>query len=217
MAEKAAHLVDHVFPSVPFRQWVLTLPPPLRYLVAYDSSLCSAVLTCFIRAVFCWQRHKAKTELGLGSVKEAHPAAATVIQRSGSALNLNVHFHTAAADGVFVQTQPDEAPVFRALPAPSPGEIASVAWDACQRTLAVLRKRGLWLDNEPGEDNLSQDSPALAALANASIQGTLILGPNAGRRVMRFRGEAPSESAQEKSQPCQTPGYPRFRGGRLCT
>jgi hypothetical protein len=34
MAERAAHLVDHVFPDVPVRQWVLSLPFRLRYLLA---------------------------------------------------------------------------------------------------------------------------------------------------------------------------------------
>ena len=31
MADTAAHLVEHVLPEVPVRQWVLTLPYPLRY------------------------------------------------------------------------------------------------------------------------------------------------------------------------------------------
>jgi hypothetical protein len=31
MAETAAHLVDHVFPPLPVRQWVLSLPKRLRY------------------------------------------------------------------------------------------------------------------------------------------------------------------------------------------
>ncbi len=31
MADVAAHLVDRVLPEVPIRQWVLTLPYPLRY------------------------------------------------------------------------------------------------------------------------------------------------------------------------------------------
>jgi hypothetical protein len=31
MADTAAHLVDRVLPEVPFRQWVLSLPFPLRY------------------------------------------------------------------------------------------------------------------------------------------------------------------------------------------
>jgi hypothetical protein len=31
MAETAAHLVDHVFPPLPVRQWVLAVPKRLRY------------------------------------------------------------------------------------------------------------------------------------------------------------------------------------------
>jgi len=31
MAERAAHLLDRVFPDVPVRQWVLSLPYRLRY------------------------------------------------------------------------------------------------------------------------------------------------------------------------------------------
>jgi transposase InsO family protein len=34
MSQTAAHLVDHVFPQVPVRQWVLSLPIPLRVLLA---------------------------------------------------------------------------------------------------------------------------------------------------------------------------------------
>jgi hypothetical protein len=40
MAERAAHLVDHVFPEVPVRQWVLSLPHRLRYVLAWDHELC---------------------------------------------------------------------------------------------------------------------------------------------------------------------------------
>jgi ribosomal protein S27E len=32
MVETSAHLVDHVFPRVPVRQWVLSFPYPLRFL-----------------------------------------------------------------------------------------------------------------------------------------------------------------------------------------
>ena len=34
IVESAAHLVDHVFPEEPVRQWVLTFPIPLRVLLA---------------------------------------------------------------------------------------------------------------------------------------------------------------------------------------
>jgi hypothetical protein len=51
MAERAAHLVDQVFPEVPIRQWVLTVPHRLRYLLAWDHDLCRAVVRVFLRAV----------------------------------------------------------------------------------------------------------------------------------------------------------------------
>ena len=44
MADTAAHLVDRVLPEVPVRQWVLSLPFGLRYRLADDAPLTSAVL-----------------------------------------------------------------------------------------------------------------------------------------------------------------------------
>jgi hypothetical protein len=49
MADTAAHLVDCVFPRVPARQWVLSLPFALRYRLAYDSEMVTAILEVFIR------------------------------------------------------------------------------------------------------------------------------------------------------------------------
>ncbi len=42
MTERAAHWVDEVVPPVPVRQWVLTLPYRLRYLLAWDHGLSRA-------------------------------------------------------------------------------------------------------------------------------------------------------------------------------
>ena len=41
MAQTAAHLVDHVIPYVPLRQWVLSMPIPLRLLrkASFDSAM----------------------------------------------------------------------------------------------------------------------------------------------------------------------------------
>jgi len=42
MTERAAHAVDWVLPHVPVRQWVLSLPHQVRYLLAWDHGLCRA-------------------------------------------------------------------------------------------------------------------------------------------------------------------------------
>ena len=62
MAERAAHLVDHVFPEVPVRQWVLSLPYRLRYVLAWDDALCRAVIGVFMRAVLGFLRRRAREQ-----------------------------------------------------------------------------------------------------------------------------------------------------------
>ena len=42
--QTATHLVDHVIPHVPVRQWVLSLPIPLRVLLAAQPKLVTSVL-----------------------------------------------------------------------------------------------------------------------------------------------------------------------------
>ena len=197
MSDTAAALVDAVLPDVPVRQWVLSLPKPVRFLLAYDAPLCSQVLGLFLDAVFGHLRRVAKAELGLRTIKVAHPGAITVVQRFGSAADLNIHFHSLVPDGVFVVETPGAAPVFRALPAPTPAEIAAVSWQVCERTVALLRKLGKWVDADTG-DTAEADDGFLAHCAQASLSGSLVFA--AGARPMRLHGAAPStELAQQKS------------------
>ena len=88
MVESAALLVDEVLPAKPIRQWVLTVPFPLRFLFAAYPELMSRVLGIVTRAISTHLAHQA----GLPRL-EAHTGAVTLIQRFGSALNLNIHFH----------------------------------------------------------------------------------------------------------------------------
>jgi hypothetical protein len=196
MSEGANFLVDRVLGDVPVRHWVLSLPHPLRYLLAYDKALCTEVLGAFLDSVFGWLRRKAKTKLGLSSVRLAHPGAVTVVQRCSSHLALNVHFHTLATDGVFVVEEGGSVR-FCPLPAPSDEEVTEVAWKTCQRVRALLIRRGLWEEdtNELGEDPLAESDPGLAQLYQASVRGVLSLGPRAGERTVRFFGEAASEDS----------------------
>jgi hypothetical protein len=51
MSQTAAHLVDHVIPHVPVRQWVLSLPIPLRLLLAAQPELVTPVLQVVQRVI----------------------------------------------------------------------------------------------------------------------------------------------------------------------
>jgi uncharacterized protein (DUF983 family) len=86
MSQTAAHLVDHVIPHVSVRQWVLSLPNPLRLLMAAQPELVTPVLQVVQRVVSRYLLDHARLE-----VEEGHGGAVTLIQRFGSAANLNVH------------------------------------------------------------------------------------------------------------------------------
>ncbi len=93
MADTAAHLVDRVFPEVPVRQWVLSVPYALRYRLAYDSSLVRDVLQIFVRTIFASIRRRAGIP---ASNRQARCGAVAFIQRFSDALNLDPHFHVLA-------------------------------------------------------------------------------------------------------------------------
>ena len=118
-ASRAAHLVDHVIPEVPVRQWVFSVPIGLRYRLAYDSELTSTVLKLFMREVFRWYRQHAKKTLRLESVEGLECGSVTAIQRFGSALNLNIHFHVLVLDGVYREPRVGAKPKFYGAVEPS--------------------------------------------------------------------------------------------------
>ena len=61
-ADTAARLSDEVSPDVPVRQWVLSLPYEIRFRLAWDGELLSAVLAVFLRVVYRWYRKRAREE-----------------------------------------------------------------------------------------------------------------------------------------------------------
>ena len=155
MADTAAHLVDRVIPEVAIRQWVLTLPYPLRYRCAYDARLTSDVLRAFVRALFTELRRRARRHW---DIRAAQCGSVTFIQRFGSALNLNLHFHTLALDGVYTYTLGQaSAPRFLTLPPPNADEVARVLAGAARRIRRLLEERA-----GDDEDALARDEPLLA-------------------------------------------------------
>ena len=83
MADTAARLVDQVFPRVPVRQWLLSFPIEIRYRLAYDGALLSALLRTFMQHLEVYYKDQAR-QLGYRHVR---CGGVTFVQRFGSALN----------------------------------------------------------------------------------------------------------------------------------
>ena len=180
MADTAAHLVDRVFPEVPVRQWVLSLPYALRYRMAYDARLVSDLLRIFVREVF---RSLSRRVHNPGPPGRPQCGAVTFIQRFGDALNLHVHFHMLALDGVYTVSQ-GTLLRFRPAAPPSHAEVARLAARIAGKVARLLERRGLGPQADPEEaDPLAREQPLLAALYGASVSGRIATGPRAGRPV----------------------------------
>ncbi|MCC7240954.1 MAG: transposase [Acidobacteria bacterium] len=202
MTERAAHLVDHVWPEVPIRQGVLTLPPRVRYALAWRHDLCTAVAGVLFRAAERHLRTWAQSR-GLG---QARSGAIIVVQRFGGALNLNVHLHALVLDGVFARAG-DGRLRFHRAPTPTAADVADVLATIAPQVRARLARAGL--DDDAGADACADAEPGLAGLAAASVQGVLALGGVAGRRPQRL-GHGVGRT-QDVACPAASPDRPHAR------
>ena len=82
-------------------------------------------------------------------------------------------------------------------------DVAVVAALIARRVERLLERRGLAGDAERGEalDVWSEEASVLAAVAAASVEARVALGPRAGAPVRRF-GDPPEEVAPMTPGPC---------------
>ena len=162
MAETAALLADEVFSDVPLRQWVISFHFPLRYLFAAHPQAMGKVLGIVYPAISTHLIQKAGF-----SLKDGATGAVTLIQRFGSALNLNIHFHVLFLDGVYVYRD-NRSPRFQRVKAPDKGELEELVQLLSQRVGRCLERQGLleqdtesvWL---PWYPNPASTSPVTTA------------------------------------------------------
>jgi ribosomal protein S27E len=183
MAESAALLVDEVFPEVPIRQWVLSFPFQLRFLLARHPEQMGKVLGIVYRTISTHLIKKA------GYTKaSAQTGSVTLIQRFGSALNLNVHYHMLFPDGVYAEDACGKQR-FHRVKAPTYSELNTLVHTLSYRIARCLEKQGLlerdaentWLTLEEGEDDV------LTQLQGSSVTYRIATGPQRGRKVFTLQ------------------------------
>jgi ribosomal protein S27E len=135
MVESAALLVEEVLPAVSMRQWVLRVPFAVRFLFASNSAAMGEALRIVYRPISGFLIHKAGLTRNTGQC-----GAVTLIQRFGSALNLNVHVHMLIPDGVYLtETDP---PYLRGVSAPTGEELQALAQRISERIGWHLERKG---------------------------------------------------------------------------
>jgi hypothetical protein len=182
MTDSAALLVDEVLPAKPVRQWVLSLPFALRFLLATDPDALTRVLGIVYRTISGDVLRRARLTRTTGAT-----GAVTLIQRFGSALNLNIHFHLLVLDGAYlVGTEP---PVFRRIAPPSFAQLQAIVERLAERIGRALERQGLLV--RAAEESFLELDPAgggpMDDLLGHSITYRVAAGPRTGQKVFSLQ------------------------------
>jgi len=232
MAESARHLVEEVFGPRPVRQWVLSFPfrplrgnarvarcafasplrgslGPLRFLFASKPEAIGTVLGIVHRVIAGWLADQAGVERST-----AQCGAVTLIQRFGSALNLNVHSHMLWLDGVYepVAARPEKPRLHRAR-APTSAQLPRVADKIAHRVCRHLARQG-WLEGEDESAFLSDSAgcdDGMDGLRMSSITYRIATGKHAGRKVATLQ-TIPADNGSPEGEAGKIGGFSLHAG-----
>lgn len=211
MIETAEHLCGNVLPEVPYRQYVFSLPFPLKQLLAKNSELMSAVGRIFCKQI---RRHILK---GVKKKATKHTGMISFFQRFGSALQITPHFHVLVMQGYYEESSNDSYK-FKKTPAPTDEEIADLLNKSVKKIKKLLFQKGYICEGYDGsiqaypEAVTPEDIFEYASLA--SVAGKVGIGERAGQEVRRlgrvneFFGEVEQSGAGITSSRCaELDGY----------
>lgn len=170
MTELGAHIVDGVIGNVPVRQFVVTVPPYLRAILAWNADLRGKVLSAIMRAI----RKHYVTQAEAAGATEPQFGAISVLQRWSGSLRIFPHFHILVADGVWVHSKLPGAMEFLGAPALTEVDLEELLADVYVRATRqaerhFAKRRAAAADGD--DDELAPRDPALAAVLRQSLFG----------------------------------------------
>jgi len=204
MVESAALLVDSVLPHKPLRQWVLSVPFQLRWLFASEPRVLEKALKVVTRGISTYLIKKAGF-----TKKTAKTGAVTLIQRFGSALNLNIHFHMLFLDGIYEIDASGTTCEFHAIETPTPLEMNRLLHQISKRMASLLEREG-YLDRDTQEGSLvleGFDDDVMNHLQGSSITYRIAVGSQRGKKVFTLKTLPAMDETEEMS------GHTLAKGG----
>jgi hypothetical protein len=135
---------------------------------------------------------------------KVQPGSVSFVQRFGSSVNLNLHFHVVFLEGVYLERSDQGLkPRFVTAEPPSDADIAKVLQKMSHRVIRKLCRlgyleAGMEVPVATGYDPLLDNEPELARTMAASVKQRIAFGERAGEKVRRigsgfgYEGEQPA-------------------------
>ena len=140
MCQTAAAMCDRVLPDVPLRQWVMSVPYELRRVLAADPAMLTRTSRVFFEELRRWYREA--SGIARSDALKVEAGAITFVHRGGGSLNLHVHLHVIAADGVWRCATDGSTPVFVATRPPTKGDLEGVLVRVAERGAKAIERAG---------------------------------------------------------------------------
>ena len=135
----------------------------------------------------------------------ARTGAVTLIQRFGSALNLNVHLHMLFLDGAY--TFRGRGAAFHRARRPSDAELAQLLETLSWRIVRLLERRGLLIADPECPALDFEAGSSLDQLQAASVNYRIAIGPHAGRKALTLYSVPPMQAAPSISLLARVAGF----------
>jgi hypothetical protein len=126
---------------------------------------------------------------GIRPLSRVLAGGVTAVQRHGSSLNLNIHFHSLFLDGVYVWDPEGRRLEFRPLKEPTEAELYEVTERTAKRLERLLRRRGVHF--EAGGSPEGEPPGALETLQAASLEGWTLMDERPHRVAVSAQGQPP--------------------------
>ena len=185
MAESAAHLVDNVLPHIPYRQFVLSYPFPLRYFINASRELCGKIHNIVTASIHSYYKKTAEKS----GIKNPAAGSISFLQRFGSDLRLNPHHHILVPEGVYIVAR--DKPVFKKAPKITDEDVEKLLKEISAKVRRYLVKKG-YLNAEgeiclnPDVSSIFSQNEAVSMAAESSFRNRIAFGENAGKYVTRI-------------------------------
>jgi hypothetical protein len=202
MNETAIKLTEDMLPEVPIRQWVLSFPFFIRYLMAFDPKVVTAILRIHTSTISGWYKGRHKRDYNQGSL---HSGSVTAIQRFGGALNINPHFHSLFLDGAYHEDNNEKLHFLKSPPL-FDSESKKVLSKIVNKVIRWLTKNG-YIDEEVASESL------LSEIHAASVQYRIAVGPRRGEKIQLY-GE-PSDITRNEGGGLGYKGFNLHSGVRI--
>ncbi|MCP4494354.1 MAG: IS91 family transposase, partial [Gammaproteobacteria bacterium] len=145
--------------------------------------------------------------------KTAKTGAVTLIQRFGSALNLNVHFHMLFLDGVYAKNKYGKE-IFQRTNTPTQEELAKLVHTISHRVARYLERQGVLERDEENSylqlDGIDEDP--MQQLIGCSVSYRIAVGPQQGRKVFTLQTLPAVEEDERYAQVAKEAGFSLHAG-----